>query len=84
MSRVDGRAMSKFPTKAHRMSRYLNSFHQAQTTETTNFPTKTCYTQGAFMRIKFKVVYVYIFFYYEDKTRQSMMCYWISNEHNLT
>jgi hypothetical protein len=57
--------------------------HQAQTTETTNFPTNTYYTQGAFMKIKFKVGYVCIFFYYEEKTHQSMMCYWISNEHNL-
>jgi hypothetical protein len=65
------------------MSLYFSSFHQAQTIETTNFPTNTCYTQGAFMRIKFKVGYVYIFFYYENRTRQLMMCYWISNEHNL-
>jgi hypothetical protein len=75
--------MSKFPTRVYQMSFYFNSFHQAQTTETTNFPTNICYTQGAFMRIKLKFGYVCIFFYYEERTRQSTMCYWMNNEHNL-
>jgi hypothetical protein len=77
-------AISKFLARVYQMSLYFSSSHQAQTIETTNFPTNTCYTQGAFMRIKFQVGYVYIFFYCEEKTHQSMMRYWISNEHNLT
>jgi hypothetical protein len=75
--------MSKFLARVYQMSLYFNSFCQAQTIETTNFPTNICYTQGAFMRIKLKFGYVCIFFYYEKRTCQSMMCYWMNNEHNL-
>jgi hypothetical protein len=67
---IDGQTMSKFLARVYQMSLYFNSSHQAQTTKTTNFPTNICYTQGASMKIKFKVGYVYICFYYEDRTRQ--------------
>jgi hypothetical protein len=83
MSGVDGGTMSKFSARVYQMSLYFDSSHQAETTETTNFPINICNTQNVFMIIKFKVGYVCIFFYYEERTRQSMMCYWISNEHNL-